>query len=58
MKSLGDDSHVKTMLCQYEVYNSEKGLEVAKQLVLGMLYGLNVLLEKYGFESSNIEIYF
>ena len=50
MKSLDDDSHVKTRLCQYEAHNSSKGLEIAKQLVLGKLFGQNVLLEKYGFE--------
>ena len=26
MKSLDDDAHVKTRLCQYEAHNSEKGL--------------------------------
>lgn len=34
MKSLDDDSHVKTRLCQYEAYQHEKGFEIAKQIVL------------------------
>jgi len=28
LKSLDDDSHVKTRLCQYEAYNSEKGIKM------------------------------
>lgn len=54
MKGLDDDSHVKTRLCQYEAYNGEKGLEIAKQLVLGKLQGQNVLLGKYGFETHDM----
>jgi CRISPR-associated protein Cas1 len=55
MKSLDDDSHVKTRLCQYEAYNGEKGIEIAKQLVLGKLQGQNVLLVKYGFETHDMD---
>ena len=54
MKSLDDDSHVKTRLCQYEAYNNEKGLDIAKQLILGKLSGQNVLLRKYGFETHDM----
>ncbi len=54
IKSLDDDSHVKTRLCQYEAYNGEKGLEIAKQLVLGKLQGQNVLINKYGFETHDM----
>ena len=32
MKSLDDDSHVKTRLCQYEAYNGEKRPYIAKQM--------------------------
>ena len=38
LKSLDDDSHVKTRLCQYEAYNSEKGITIAKQFVICLLY--------------------
>ncbi|MFC1803279.1 CRISPR-associated endonuclease Cas1 [Thermoproteota archaeon] len=54
MKSLDDDSHVKTRLCQYEAYNGEKGLEIAKQLVIGKIKGQNILLEKYGLRLHDI----
>ena len=55
MKSLDDDSHVKTRLCQYEAYNGDKGIEIAKQLVLGKIQGQNVLLRKYGFETHDMD---
>jgi CRISPR-associated protein Cas1 len=56
MKSLDDDSHVKTRLCQYEAYNGEKGIEIAKQLVLGKIQGQNVLLGKYGFKTHDMDL--
>lgn len=30
LRSLDDDSHVQTRLCQYEVINNEKGIHIAK----------------------------
>ena len=54
MKSLDDDSHVKTRLCQYEAHNGEKGLEIAKQLILGKIQGQNVVLGKYGFKTHDM----
>jgi CRISPR-associated endonuclease Cas1 len=47
LKSLDDDSHVQTRLCQYEAINNEKGTHIAKQFVLGKFYGYNQVLEKY-----------
>ena len=32
LKSLEDESHVKTRLCQYEAYNNGKGIYIAKKL--------------------------
>jgi CRISPR-associated protein Cas1 len=47
LKSLDDDSHVKTRLCQYEAVNNEKGVHIAKQFVLGKFDGQNTILRKY-----------
>ena len=47
LKSLDDDGHVKTRLCQYEAYNSEKGITIAKQFVISKLEGQNQVLKKY-----------
>lgn len=48
LRSLDDDSHVKTRICQYEALKTEKAFHVAKQLVLGKLEGQNQVLKKYG----------
>jgi len=50
MKSLDDDSHVKTRLCQYEALNNGKGAYVAKQIVSAKMRGQNTILEKYGLD--------
>jgi len=47
LKSLEDDAHVKTRLCQYEAVNNGKGVYVAKQLVLSKIESQNVILKKY-----------
>lgn len=48
LKSLNDDDHVRTRICQYEALNNGKGLEAAKQIVLAKIRGQNELLRKYG----------
>jgi CRISPR-associated protein Cas1 len=48
LKSLEDDSHVKTRICQYEALKNGKGLEIAKQIVLSKIEGQNMVLRKYG----------
>jgi len=54
LKSLDDDSHVKTRLCQYEAYHSEKGIQIAKQIVTSKLEGQNQVLQKYGLRNHGI----
>jgi CRISPR-associated protein Cas1 len=48
LKSLNDDDHVKTRICQYQALTNGKGLEIAKQIVLAKIRGQNELLKKYG----------
>jgi len=58
LKSLSDDSHVQTRICQYEALKGLRGLEVAKKFVLGKLEGQNQVLSKYGlrqFDSVMVE---
>jgi CRISPR-associated protein Cas1 len=50
LKSLDDDSHVYTRICQYEALKNGKGVDIAKQLVLGKIVGQNQLLSKYGLK--------
>jgi CRISPR-associated protein Cas1 len=51
MKSLDDDSHVKTRLCQYEAYKNKKGVSIARQFVVSKLQGQNLVLKKYGLRN-------
>src|SRR4030067_1455161 len=49
LKSLDDDSHVKTRMAQYEALKNGKGISIAKQIVLAKIEGQNFVLRKYGF---------
>jgi len=55
LRNLEDDSHVKTRLCQYESYKSEKGISIAKQFVISKLKGQNTVLKKYGLRNHGID---
>jgi CRISPR-associated protein Cas1 len=48
LKSLENDSHVKTRIAQYEALDNGKGIAIAKQLVKSKVAGENLLLRKYG----------
>jgi len=55
LKSLEDDSHVKTRIAQYEALRNGKGLEIAKTVVKAKLEGQSMVLRKYGLEPFNLE---
>lgn len=72
MKSLDDDSHVKTRLCQYEALDNGKGAYIAKQIVSSKIKGQNIVLKKFdlqvhdeddiqskieSLESSNLDVF-
>ncbi len=48
LKSLDDDSHVKTRICQYESLKNGIGEEVAKKFVIAKAEGYDKVLRKYG----------
>jgi CRISPR-associated protein Cas1 len=48
LKSLDDDSHVKTRIAQYQATQNGKSLEIAKTLILAKIEGQNQVLKKYG----------
>jgi CRISPR-associated protein Cas1 len=56
LRSLDDDSHVNTRICQYEALNNGKGIHIAKQLVLGKLEGQNQVLSKYGLKRHDFSV--
>lgn len=47
LKALDDDSHVKTRVAQYQALTNEKGINIAKQIVLAKIEGQNQVLAKY-----------
>jgi CRISPR-associated protein Cas1 len=54
LKSLEDESHVKTRIAQYEALKNGKGIQIAKQIVLAKIAGQNQVLKKYGFKQHDI----
>jgi len=52
LRSLDDDSHVQTRLCQYEAIKNGKCFEIAKQFVIGKIEGQNNVLRKYGLKTD------
>lgn len=52
LRSLDDDSHVQTRLCQYEAFKNGKCFEIAKQLIIGKIEGQNNALKKYGLKTD------
>ena len=51
LKSLEDDSHVKTRISQYEALQNGKGIEIAKTLVVAKAKGYDQLLKKLGLQT-------
>jgi CRISPR-associated protein Cas1 len=54
LKSLDDDSHVKTRFAQYEAVKNGKGVSIAKQILLAKIEGQNHILRKYGFRQHDM----
>lgn len=57
MVALDDNSHVETRICQYEAYKNRKGVEIAKQFLLGKIEAQTQMLKKYkleGFQTLNV----
>jgi len=50
LKSLDDDSHVKTRVAQYEALHNGKAFQIMKHLVLGRMEGQNQILAKHGLD--------
>jgi CRISPR-associated endonuclease Cas1 len=50
LRSLVDDSHVKTRICQYESLKNEKWYYVARQILLSKIEGQRRVLRKWSIE--------
>jgi CRISPR-associated protein Cas1 len=54
LKSLDDDSHVKTRICQYKAMENGKSVEIAKKIVFSRIQGQNQILKKYGLRQHDL----
>ena len=50
MIALDDNSHIKTRIAQYKALENRKGVEIAKQIVLGKIEAQSQMLRKYSLE--------
>ena len=54
LRSLDDDSHVKTRVCQYEATKNGKSVEIAKKIVLARIESQNQVLKKYDLRQHDL----
>ena len=54
LKNLEDNSHVRTRICQYKALENEKGIYIAKQIVLSKIEGQDIVLRKYSLKSHDL----
>jgi len=54
VRSLEDNSHVETRICQYESLKNGKAINAAKQIVVGKIKGQDYVLRKYGFRQHDL----
>jgi len=54
LKSLEDDSHVKTRICQYKALENDKAFSIAKEITLAKIKSQNQVLKKYGLRQHDI----
>ena len=52
LKSLDDDSHVKTRICQYDALKDDRAFLIAKQFIKSKIEGQNIVLKKYGMKTD------
>jgi CRISP-associated protein Cas1 len=52
LRSLDDDSHVKTRVCQYEALKDSRAFEIARQFVKSKIEGQNIVLKKYDLNTD------
>jgi CRISPR-associated protein Cas1 len=52
LRSLDDDSHVKTRVYQYDALKDQRAFEIAKQFVKSKIEGQNIVLKKYGLKTD------
>jgi CRISPR-associated protein Cas1 len=56
LKNLEDDSHVQTRVAQYQALCNEKGIDIAKQILISKVEGQNQVLRKYNLKPLDADI--
>ena len=54
LRSLDDDSYIKTRLAQYEAFKNGKAITIAKEIVYSKIQSQNMVLQKYGLEQHDL----
>jgi len=57
LRSLDDDSHVKTRTAQYEALHNGKGVEIAKTVVYSKIEGQNIVLRRHGLGQLDLTVF-
>jgi CRISPR-associated protein Cas1 len=54
LRSLDDDSHVKTRIAQYEALKNGKGIEIAKTIVYSKIESQDIILREYSLRQHDL----
>jgi len=54
LRSLDDDEHTKTRICQYEAIKNGKGIQIAKQIILSKIESQNIILKEYSLRQIDL----
>lgn len=54
LRSVDDDSHVKTRIAQYEALKNGKGIQIAKTIVFSKIESQNMVLREYSLRQLDI----
>jgi CRISPR-associated protein Cas1 len=57
LRSLDDDEHTKTRICQYEAIKNGKGIQIAKEIVYSKIESQNIILREYSLRQHDLMIY-
>jgi len=57
LRSLDDDEHTKTRVCQYEAVKNGKGIQIAKEIVYSKIESQNIILREYSLRQHDLMIY-
>jgi CRISPR-associated protein Cas1 len=57
LRSLDDDEHTKTRICQYEAIKNGKGIQIAKEIIYSKIESQNIILREYSLRQHDLMTY-